>query len=85
MRQAEIRTRCECQADLVATLNEQHLVLEAAAIHPVDGTREVAPAHTIHPENPRFDVGWLCPLCGRNTIRSFFADALPYRDVEAKA
>ncbi len=85
MRQAQIRTVCECQADLVATLDEQRLVLEAAAIHPSDGTREVAPAHTIHPERPRFDVGWLCPYCGRNTLRSFYADALAYRDVEPKA
>ena len=83
MRQAQIRTRCECQAELVATLNEQRLVLEAAALHPNDGTSEKAPAHTIHPENARFDVAWLCPYCGRNTLRSFYADALAYREVAA--
>ena len=30
--------------------------------------RENAPAHAIHPEAPIFDVGWLCPFCGRNTL-----------------
>lgn len=81
MRQAIVRTACECQAELVATLNEQRLVLEASATHPTDKTREPAPAHTIHPEKTRFDIGWLCPFCGRNTLRSFTADALSYRRV----
>lgn len=84
MRQAIIRTVCECQADLVATLNEQHLVLEASAIHPTDRTLESAPAHSMHPDEPSFDIGWLCPFCGRNTLRSFSADALSWRKVKAE-
>lgn len=82
MRQALIRTVCECQADLVATLDEQRLVLEAWAIHPADRSREIAPAHTMRPDAPIFDVGWLCPLCGRNTLRSFSQEALVYRAAE---
>jgi hypothetical protein len=35
--------------------------------------REIAPAHSINAECLRFDVAWLCPFCGRNTLRSFEA------------
>jgi hypothetical protein len=83
MRQTAIRSVCECQARLTATLDENRHVLEGWA---TDGdARELAPAHTIHADEPRFDVGWLCPFCGRNTLRSFSADALSWRDVAAPA
>lgn len=82
MRKAVIRTVCECQADLEATLDENHHVLEAWAIS-TGNVREAAPAHTISPERPKFDIGWLCPFCGRNTLRSFSADALAWRKAES--
>lgn len=84
MRQATIRTVCECQADLIATLNEEHLVVEASAVHATDKTREPAPAHTMQANQPHFDVGWLCPFCGRNTLRSFHAEALAWRKVKVE-
>lgn len=81
MRQAIIRSVCECQAELGATLDEHRFVVEGFAVSPFDKVRETAPSHSIHAERPRFDVGWLCPFCGRNTMRSFSADALSWHDV----
>ncbi len=68
-------SRCECQASLSAKLTEAHYVVNGSAFR--DGKRESAPAHAIHPENEVFDVGWLCPFCGRNVMRTFAATALP--------
>jgi hypothetical protein len=64
---------CECQARLSAELDERRYVVQAwAKLH---GSRENAPAHSIGASGERFDVGWLCPFCGRNTLRSFDAGA----------
>jgi hypothetical protein len=68
-----VRSLCECQATLTANLDADRHVLEArASLH---GARENAPAHSIGADRERFDVGWLCPFCGRNTLRSFDAGA----------
>jgi hypothetical protein len=80
MRQATLRSRCECQAQLVATINESHLVVSAFAIDR-SGEMEAAPAHTMGPKDERFDVGWLCSVCGRNVMRSFSADAIGWFEV----
>jgi hypothetical protein len=77
MRRATVRSRCECQSTLVATLDERRFVVDAYAVDR-HGNRESAPAHSIHAERPRFDVGWLCNFCGRNTLRSFVMDALAW-------
>ena len=73
-----VNSRCECQAALSAVLDAQRNVLFASAMR--RGGRDVAPAHTIHPHEPsgtsRFDVGWACPFCGRNVLRSFLVNAL---------
>lgn len=76
MKQTTVRSRCECQALLVATLNDARLVLTSSAV--VGGESEPAPAHTIGAHRERFDVGWLCPACGRNVLRSFSSDALEW-------
>lgn len=81
MKQATIRSVCECQAKLEAILDENRHVLAGFAIGP-DHEREIAPAHSIEAQSKRFDVGWLCNICGRNTLRSFDADGLVWRDVE---
>lgn len=65
---------CECQAHLTAIVDEKHHVIEGTARR--HGDRENAPAHSINPAHERFDIGWLCPFCGRNTLRSFHQDAL---------
>lgn len=73
MSQYSIQSRCECQAMLCATLNsERHVVSGWAARH---GVREIAPAHSILASAQRFDVAWLCPYCGRNTMRTFDSSA----------
>jgi hypothetical protein len=69
------QSRCECQASLTAKLTEERYVVTGSAFR--DGRRESAPAHAIHPEDEIFDVGWLCPFCGRNVMRTFAASALP--------
>jgi len=64
-----VRSRCECQANLLATLDEHCYVVTGAASR--GGTQETAPAHSIGAKRERFDIGWLCPFCGRNTLRTF--------------
>jgi len=41
---------------------------------------ETAPAHSIGADEERFDVAWLCPFCIRNTLRSFDATGLAWRE-----
>jgi hypothetical protein len=74
MSQYSVNSRCECQANLTATLDENHKVIAGAASR--GGSREVAPANSIGATAERFDIGWACPFCGRNTMRSFYVGAL---------
>jgi hypothetical protein len=69
-----VSSRCECQAYLSAELDEKRQPVAGWAMR--GGARESAPAHSIHPELERFDIGWLCNFCGRNTLRTFYAGAL---------
>jgi hypothetical protein len=75
-----ISSRCECQAVLSATLDESRHVVTAWATqsrgHAGEAGKERAPAHSMNAHLERFDVGWLCPFCGRNTLRTFYAGAL---------
>lgn len=74
MNRFAVESRCECQARLNAILDEKHHVIEATARR--GGDREIAPAHSINAHLERFDVAWLCPFCGRNTLRTFDAGGL---------
>ena len=74
MNRFQATSRCECQATLSATLNDDHHVLEGSAARL--GVRERAPAHRMGAGPDRFDIGWMCPFCGRNTLRTFHAGAL---------
>ena len=74
MSQSGVSTRCECEATLGASLDEKRHVLSGWATH--RGDRERAPAHSIHADNDRFDIGWLCPFCNRNTLRTFHVGAI---------
>jgi hypothetical protein len=74
MNRFQATSRCECQATLTAILDEKRHVLGGSASYL--GSKESAPAHSINAELDRFDVGWLCPFCGRNTMRTFYAGAL---------
>jgi hypothetical protein len=70
-----VQSVCECQALLEAELDEKRLVIAGHAKKP-GGPREKAPATSIG-RGDRFDVAWHCPVCGRSTMRSFDATALP--------
>jgi hypothetical protein len=74
MNRLQATSRCECQALLRATLDDNRHVLAGSATQ--HGTTESAPAHSMHAEREHFDLGWLCPFCGRNTLRTFYAGAL---------
>ena len=76
MERYRVQTRCECQAALSAVLDENRHVLSGTAARAAH--REVAPGHSIDSDSNsgRFDVAWLCPFCGRNTLRTFYVGAL---------
>lgn len=79
MSRSLISSRCECQASLSAILDEQrHVVAGWARRGRAAGGagEERAPAHSINAHLDRFDVAWLCPFCGRNSLRTFYAGAL---------
>jgi hypothetical protein len=79
MKVTRVHSKCECQVSLCAELDEARVVLRGWAID----ARKVelsAPANAIGAERERFDVGWACPFCTRNTLRSFTASALTFRE-----
>jgi hypothetical protein len=71
MNRLQATSRCECQAMLTAVLDDKRHVLHGEA------TRLGAK------ERESFDLAWLCPFCGRNTLRSFYAGALRAAPEEA--
>ena len=73
-RRYTVSPRCECQALLSTELDEHRHALAGWAFR--GGVKEPAPAHRINASHDRFDIGWLCNFCGRNTLRSFYAGAL---------
>jgi hypothetical protein len=79
MNQATIQSRCECQACLWASLNQQRLVIGGWATDLRRNRQEPCSAHSINSDQEQFQVAWLCPYCGRNTLRSFYAGALLWR------
>ncbi len=80
MKVSTIRSVCECQARLGADLDENKHVMRGWAAEARRRREEPAAAITIGAEKPRFDVGWLCPFCMRNTLRSFDASGLSWRE-----
>jgi len=80
MKTALVLSRCECQATLGAELDENRVVVHGFARDPRRNRELPAPAIARHPSDQRFDVGWYCPWCIRNTLRSFDASSLSYRE-----
>jgi hypothetical protein len=78
MKSATIESRCECEAKLVAEIDEERHVLHGSA-KDYRGRERLAPANAMNVTNPRFDVGFQCPFCTRNVLRSFEAEGLSYR------
>ncbi len=77
---ATVRSACECQSLLLAELGEGKLVRRGWSADPATGRARVAPAHSIHPDRDRFQVGWACPMCGRNTLRAFETSGLRWEE-----
>jgi len=63
------RSRCECQASLTAEVATDGRVLSGRAA--LRGHTELAPATRTRADGVRLDIGWQCPFCGRNTLRTF--------------
>jgi hypothetical protein len=83
MKVTRVHSKCECQVNLCAELDEARIVLRGWAID-ARKMELAAPANSIGAERERFDVGWACPFCTRNTLRSFTASALSFREADAK-
>jgi hypothetical protein len=78
MRTAVVQSVCECEARLGAELDEQQRALRGWARQ---RARELsAPANTMNSQSNAFQVGWACPFCTRNTLRSFDSSALVYQE-----
>jgi hypothetical protein len=82
MKKATISSACECQARLFADLDEQKQVISGWARDIRRKQTLTAPAHTIGAQGERFDVAWSCPVCIRNTLRTFSSSGLAWRDAE---
>lgn len=79
MKIARVESRCECQAQLVAELNEARVVVRGFVNDRQRGRELLAPATaTKKIGDKQVDVGWSCPVCTRNTLRTFNVDALLY-------
>jgi hypothetical protein len=81
MKTALLYSVCECQARLGAELDEHRVVVRGWAKD--HGQELLAPANAMRTDTPRFDVGWMCPFCTRNTLRCFDASSLAYREIRA--
>ncbi len=82
MKTAIVNSRCECQATLGAELDEHRHIISAWAQKPGADRAENAAATSIGSEKERFDIGWSCPLCERNVLRSYTASGLVWQDEE---
>lgn len=82
MKTAQVQTRCECQGRLSAIVDESGAVLSGSA-RVGKGAPELAPATAMNAGKDQFRIGWLCPLCGRNTLRSFYRGALVFQEQQA--
>ena len=78
MKTAVVQSRCECQAQLGAELDEHLRALHGWARL---RTRQLsAPANALKAGNESFNVGWMCPFCTRNTLRAFDAGVLVFQE-----
>ncbi len=79
MKIARVESRCECQAHLVAELNEARSVVRGFVSDSARGREIAAPANaTKKIDEKQVDVGWSCPMCTRNTLRTFNVETLSY-------
>ena len=81
MRTAVVESLCECQARLGCELDVQRRAIRGWARKRLRADH--APAITTGLSAESFNVGWACPFCGRNTLRSFDTNALVYQEKPA--
>lgn len=79
MKAATVRSVCECQAKLEADLGDDLRVLAGRARRTARSAPETAPANLIG-GGQVFQIGWFCPFCVRNTLRSFSVSALAWHE-----
>jgi len=79
MKIATVRSVCECQAKLEADLGEDLRVLSGRARRRRFEKPETAPAN-LTGKGSVFQIGWFCPFCIRNTLRSFSSSGLAFRE-----
>lgn len=80
MKIARVESRCECQAQLVAELDEARAVVRGFMLDRTRGREVAAPANaTKKIGDKQVEVGWSCPMCTRNTLRTFNVETLSYR------
>jgi hypothetical protein len=82
MKTATVRSVCECQARLEALLDEHRNVIRGEARRSSTEAPETAPASALG-KGPTFQVGWSCPFCIRNTLRTFHVSALHWNEEAA--
>jgi len=85
MKIATVRSRCECQSTLGALLDERKCVVKGWARERDSDVDVMAPAHSIGRDKDVFQVGWFCPFCIRNTLRSFEMSGLSYRNAASSS
>jgi len=79
MKIARVESRCECQAELVAELDEARSVVRGFVSDRTRDRELSAPANaTKKIGDKQVDVGWSCPVCTRNTLRTFNVETLSY-------
>jgi hypothetical protein len=79
MKIARVESRCECQAPLVAELDEAQSVVRGFVIDRERRRELAAPANSTKKiAQKQVDVGWSCPVCTRNTLRTFNLETLSY-------
>lgn len=83
MKVALVQSVCECEARLGAELDEQRRVVRGFARDPRRKQELPAPANAMGIARPVFEVGWACPFCTRNVLRSFDGSGLAYREQRA--
>ena len=80
MKIARVESPCECQAQLVADLDEARAVVRGFVSDRARGREVSAPANaTKKIGDKQVEVGWSCPMCTRNTVRTFNVETLSYR------
>jgi hypothetical protein len=79
MKIATVRSVCECETRLYADVDE-HLSAIRGWARDGRGRQSIAPATALRAGGGRFDVGWMCPSCTRNVLRSFDSTAIAFRE-----